>query len=204
MDKIIEREFFIQFELYRILKGFVLDHSRSKLRDENWADKIKDVFVEVPTDGDRADMVVTIEDDRPLLIIETKRRTKSKEGWSISRKVVQAINYAKKLGSRYYAICNGWILLLFNLYKYPYLLGIYGVNINYDYARNLLVGIAKYYYEGEYDKNMDILNFLPRVPDYFDVEKKIIPAIAKLYHSINDNLSIEELLEAWKKRIKRN
>lgn len=192
LDKFKESEYFVQFELYRILKDFVLDHSRSKMRDKNWANSIKDVLVEVPINGLRADIVITKENDRPLLVIETKRRTRS-EGYSISHKMEKARDYANKLGSRYYAICNGWILILINEARYPYLLGIYGVNVDYDYARNLLVGIVKYS-EGESDSNMDILNSLPKVPDYYDIEKKILPAIARMRKQ-------ENLLNEWKKRI---
>ena len=191
-DKFKESEYFIQFELYRILKDFILDHSRSKMRDKNWANRIKDVLVEVPVNGLRADIVITKENDIPLLVIETKRRTMS-EGYSISCKMDKAKDYAYKLGSRYYAICNGWILILMSEARYPYLLGIYGVNIDYDYARKLLVGIVKYS-EGESDSNMDILNSLPKVPDYYDIAKKILPAIARKRNQ-------EDMLKTWKQRI---
>lgn len=192
-DALKESESFIHFELYRILKGFVLDHSKSKIRDKKWASKIKDVLVEVPVNGLRPDIVIIKEDDRPLLVIETKKRTKN-ESYSISCKMEKTRDYANKLGSRYYAVCNGWILILMNKARYPYLLGIYGVKLDYDYARNLLVGIIKYS-EGEYDSNMDILNSLPKVPDYYDIEKKILPAIAR-------KLNQEDMLKTWKQSVR--
>lgn len=142
----------------------------------------------VPVDGERAGLVVT-KNAKPVLVIETKKRVKVQPGKSCARKTVKAKNYADKMGAPYYAICNGWTFLLFSRLEWPYLLGAYGVETNDAFARNLLLGFV----------NREYLNSLPDVPDPYELEKRVLPFIAKTFVPFEEP---ESLLKKWINRIK--
>lgn len=140
-------------------------------------------------DGERADLVVMKSEAQPFLVIETKKRVKVQPGKSCARKTVKAKNYADKLGAPYYAICNGWTFLLFSRGEWSYLIGAYGVETNNDFARNLLLGFL----------NQKYLNSLPDVPDPYELEKRVLPFIAKTFAPFAEP---ESLLKKWISRIK--
>ena len=196
-----EQEYYIQFELYRILKEYILTTQKDILRrkiidllDFKWERQFN-IYPEVPVDSERIDLLITI-DENPFLVIETKKRFK-RESYSIAAKVAKTNSYAKKIRARYYAICNGWITLLFSLYDYPYLLGVYGVELSEVFAKGLLLGLVKYHHK----KGKDILSLLPKVPDRFNVEKKIIPAIIQRYSSIDSRIDPATHMKVWVKNI---
>ena len=203
VKKLKELEPHVHFELYRVLKNYV---DNVPVIDGElmgyW--KPEGVFAEVSVDGERADLVITIKGAKPFLVIETKRRVKG-EGASCAWKMMKAKGYAEKTNTRYYAVCNGWIFLLFHRFFWPYLVGVYGVEMKENFAMNLFMGLAEY----EHGRYMEKLNLLPAVPDVYDVEKKVIPPVAKRFVSEDKTKSSEEvmkeaeqLLKQWIDRIK--
>lgn len=196
-----EREYYLQFELYRILKEYILstlkDFLQRKITEilDFKLERQFNIYPEVPIDSERIDLLITI-DEKPFLVIETKKRFK-RESYSIAAKVVKTNSYAKKIKARYYAICNGWTLLLFSLYDYPYLLGTYGVELSEAFAKNLLLGLVKYHHK----KDKDVLSLLPKVPDRFNLEKNIIPAIIRRYSTMDKRIDPTTYLKTWIKNI---
>jgi len=200
--EIREQESYIQFELYRVLKEYILKVSKNifersifDMPNFKW-EKNFGVYPEVRVNGEWIDLLVAIDDD-PFLVIETKKRYKNETN-SISKKVLKTNSYAKKIGARYYAVCNGWILLLFSIYDYPYFLGVYGVEFSEAFAKNLLLGLAKFYFG---KRETDIFSNLPKVPDRFDLEKKIIPAVLNRYAKIESQIDPKTYLNTWLRNI---
>ena len=193
INKILKQEAYLQFELYRIINNYIekiqkgiLSRDVLDLLDRQW-ERSFNIFPEVHVNEDRIDLLVTI-DERPFLIIETKRRF-IHESNSISNKVIKTKNYAEKINARYYSVCNGWINVIFSFYNYPYLVGVYGVELNEDYVKNLLLGLVIL---DEKYKN-DLLLRLPKVPDKFDIKEKIIPSILKKYSQVDNRININNL-----------
>jgi len=197
--RVLRQEAYLQFELYRLIRDYtdkikqgILSRDIIDLLDRKW-ERSFHIYPEVPINGDRIDLLITI-DEWLFLVIETKKRY-IHESNSIARKVMKT-KYAEKIKARYYSVCNGWINVIFSSYKYPFLVGVYGVEFNEDYVKNLLLGLVIY---DEKYKN-DILLKLPRVPDEFDVKEKIIPSILKSYSKIDDRININNL-STWLEKI---
>ena len=93
LKTITEQEAYVQFELYRVLKNYILTTQQMPLRrsvfdllDFQW-ERAFDIFPEVPIKGGKIDMLVTV-DRNPFFVIETKKRFEN-ESSSIARKVVK-------------------------------------------------------------------------------------------------------------------
>ena len=211
VKKLTELESYVHFEFYRVLKNYVM---RLPNQDRQFMKKcvheVEDVFPEVPVDG-KSDLVVTIKGANPFLVIEAKQRRKG-EANSCAWKMVKTKDYAERIKARFYAICNGWHFFLFER-GFPYFLGAYGVERNEDrvevtedFARNLLMGLAEYCYRSKREK----LDLLPTVPEAYNVEKQIVPAMARRFASEDKTKSPEEvekeaeqLTKEWMNRIKK-
>lgn len=201
LEEIFSREAYLQCELYRVIKNYILTTKQTILHrnvfdllDFKWESAF-DILPEVPVLGERIDLLITV-DDRPFLVIETKKRFKV-ESSSMAKKVAKTKKYAENIGARYYSICNGWINMIFSLHNLPYLLGVFGVSLDSDYAKKLLLGMVKF----NRSSNLDVLSQLPGVPDSFDVEKKILPSVFKEYMK-NDNRIGEHSFNQWIERVK--
>ena len=209
MKELKEQESYIRAELYRVLKDAIKD---IPLTDELrlHGRKFWDVFPEFQVNGMRADLVVAAgsqeERTEPFLVIETKKRILTAyAGASCAIKTKQVKIYNDKIGAPYYAICNGWILLLFNRARYPYFLGAYGVKMEKAYALDLLMGLVKY----SSNYSMERLNSLPKVPDSRFLKKIILPRIAEYFASEGKSKPSEEvkkekemLIKQWISRLK--
>jgi len=197
LKAIAEQEAYLQFELYRVIKNYILTTQQTPLSRSvfdllgfKW-ERAFNVFSEVLIKGERIDLLVTV-DGEPFFVIETKKRVKN-ESYSIARKVVKTKTYAENVGARFYSVCNGWLTFIFSFYDYPYLLGVCGVDLTEDYAKKLLLGLIKF----QNKNTLDVLSKLPRVPDRFDVEKKIIPSILQQYAMIDRRVTPETYLSTW-------
>lgn len=200
VNKIEKQEAYLQFELYRTIKNYteklqqdILSRDILDLLDRKW-ERSFNIYPEVSINDDRIDLLITI-DKWPFLVIETKKRY-IHESNSIARKVIKTKKYSEDISARYYSVCNGWINVIFVTHKYPFLIGVYGVELNEDYVKNLLLGLVileeKYKY--------DVLLKLPKVPDKFDIKEKIIPSILKAYSKIDNRINITNL-STWIEKI---
>jgi len=210
LKAVTEQEAYLQFELYRVIKYYILAIANARspsprqvsvpyswvfdLLDFKWEHTF-DVFSEVPIKRELIDLLVTVDED-PFFVIETKKRVMN-ESYSIARKVVKTKAYAENVGARFYSVCNGWLTFILSLYDYPYLLGVFGVELSEDYAKKLLLGLITF----QNKKTSDVLLKLPRVPDRFDVEKKIVPSILQHYARVDSRLTLEADLPNWLNKI---
>lgn len=105
----------IHFELYRQLQN-ALDQ-----RSEYDGLRFGGVSPEYRVDGGYADIVLTDVRDKPFLVIEAKRGPTGRPTRNIdpySPKVIQqALDYAVKLGAKYFATYNGRFLVLFRTFE---------------------------------------------------------------------------------------
>ena len=200
IKKIKEQEAYFKSELYRVLKNYMLTIQKGILSRDivdlltgvKW-ERHFDVIPELNINGDRPDLLVTV-DEEPFLVIETKKR-RNNEVSSVASYVFKTYKYAKKLRVKYYMVCNGWLsFILCDLY--PYLIGVYGVELTENFAKYLLLGLIKF----DYKRESDIFSQLPRVPDKFEVEKKYIPSILRRLSKEKTEVS-EKLLSEWLKKI---
>jgi type I restriction-modification system DNA methylase subunit len=104
----------IHFEFYRYLQNAIEEGA------EYYGVRFTKAIPEKPVDGGSADIVV--EDPRgPLLVIEAKRKTEVGYDRNLdpySPKIIgQALDYAVKLGAKYFATYNGKQLVLFRTFE---------------------------------------------------------------------------------------
>ena len=194
-----KQEAYLKSELYRVLKNYMLTTQKGILYRDildltglKW-ERHFDVISELSINGKRPDLLVTV-DEEPFFVIETKKRMKN-EVYSAATYVVRAYRYAKKLRANYYMICNGWLSFILCDF-YPYLIGVYGVELNKNFAKYLLLGLIKFHHKRE----SDIFSQLPSVPDKYDVEKKYIPSIIRSLSKVDNRIS-ESLISEWLQKI---
>jgi len=178
----------IRAEFYRVLTN------SAKIGVSLGDYKISNVAVEYPVDGKKADLVVfrrfSQQPDYTFLVIETKGRH-IYPALSLARGTKQAMNYAKKLNSNFFAIYDGWNFLLFKM-SYPYLIKLSNfLHIDESIARNLLLGLLEFYQTGH---NTQTLERLPKIPDGWSFQQTILPSIAKSLASI----TAPEQADNWK------
>jgi len=123
VKKVKEREAYISYELYRLLKnavskGLVYEDSKCEFK----------VVPEFPLDEKRADLVVFAarygESTQPFLVIEVKVRAYGRPGLSMAKAVKRALHYASSLGATitpFLAVYDGWELIIFRNIT-PYLI----------------------------------------------------------------------------------
>lgn len=164
-------EVLLQHELYRVFKDAIIDG----IEINNYS--VVDIEPQLRiAKGAIADLVVTIRGlYRPevLLVLEVKRRPDTVRPYITG--VKQARRYAEELGAWFYAVCDGWFMLLVKSTTNK-LIGAYGVDINKHYARNLLLGLIEYYYSVK----SDYLNKLKKNPDPVTLKRKIFPKFIKI------------------------
>lgn len=126
--------------------------------------------------GELADLVVTVEGlygrKEVLLVLEVKRRPKTVTPYITG--VRQALKYAEGLNAWFFAVCDGWFMLLFKSVVNK-LVGAYGVKMSKHYAHNLLAGLIEY--RGR--EKSDYLNQLPNALDTFYLTQTLFPSFAK-------------------------
>lgn len=164
MDIDLGREAEIQYELYHILREVV----GSGLGREINGYQVTKVIPEVSADDGRADLVVVgKQKDRygedKLLVIEVKRRaTRDVRPYKTGTKKAWA--YAKSLNARYFAVCDGWFMLLFR--SYGVFIGAYEVEWSFSYATNLLRALVT-----------GCFGDLPKHRDKTLIEQRLIPLL---------------------------
>ena len=108
-------EAIIHFELYRHLKNSIQQGI------EYHGIKFTSVRPEVKVNSGFADIVIYVENRRPFLVIEAKRKMKGgykRDLDPYSPKVIeQAFGYASKIGANYFATYNGDTLVLFHTFE---------------------------------------------------------------------------------------
>ena len=194
----MSKESAIRAELYRILKNVI----EKGVRFGNY--KVTSPAVEYPVNSEKADLVVffkyaptyappsrAVGPENPFLVIETKSRFKY-PGKPLGKATEQAMNYAKKLQSRFFAVYDGWNFLLFENIR-PYLIKLSNFHrMDQSIGRNLLTGLLEYYQKGRHEAKT--LDFLPKVADGWSFWQTILPSVARSLASI----TTPELAEAWK------
>jgi len=144
--------------------------------------EFNDLAIEYPTDlKKKADLVVMANYHQgppsPFLVIEVKRRVKH-SGRSLANATKQAEIYAEKLNCRYFAVTDGFIMLLFNRTR-EYLINACKVEMTEMFTRNLLCGLV------EYSEKLEktILRQLPKPPDCYFLVETVLPPIARFFAS---------------------
>jgi len=174
----VPREARVKAELYRIFKDAIdegiVPESVSLVAD-NYS--VVDVEPELRVaKGKIADLVVTVKPPygrkEALLVLEVKKRTFRVSTYLSG--VKQATEYAEGLGAWFFAVCDGWFMLLFRSVVNE-LVGAYGVEMSKDYAQNLLAGLIEY----RRRERSECLNRLPRAPDPEFLREKIFPALTR-------------------------
>ena len=161
----------IEHELYRIFKDAIIDG----IKVDNYS--VLDIAPQFRAAEGKADLVVTLEAPyarkEVLLVIEAKGRPKTVKPYKTG--VVQATRYAEELRAWFFAVCDGWFMLLFKTVVNK-LVGAYGVEMSKGYARNLLAGLIEY--RGK-DKS-EYLKKLPKAPNSFYLRQKLFPLLTKI------------------------
>lgn len=195
----------IRAELYRVLKNSIQRGISCEDR------KISRIAVEYPVQGKKADLVVFHvsksynENQQPLIVIETKARFKH-PAMPLARATKQAMDYAEKLRSVFFAVYDGWNFLLF-MRRSPYLIKLSNfLHVDESIGRNLLLGLLEFGY-GWGIKRDETLERLPKIPDGWSFHQTILPSIAKSLASIT-NPKLEDywetLQEKWLPIIRRD
>lgn len=140
--------------------------------------------VEYPTGLKRkADLVIMANylkgPPSPFLVIEVKRRVKH-PGRSLANATKQARLYAEELKCRFFAVYDGWLMLVFENIP-EFLITACKVEVNGTFARNLLVGLVEYAQKGV--RIDTTLQKLPKPPDSYFLIETILPPIAKIFVS---------------------
>jgi len=175
VDRARKREAYIASELYRALKNSLRYIGKHR---SGWV--LKDVIPEYPVGDKKADLVVVGALGRhlsPLLVVEIKQRVFTRIGPSYVSAAKQAMSYARQLDSKYFAVYDGWILLLFSTI-YPYLLGAYHIpvdKLDESLAKDLLEGLL----DLSYSRKRDMLDRLPRFSDVDFLRRKVLPFLAR-------------------------
>ena len=175
----VPREARVKAELYRIFKDAInegiVPESVSLVGADNYS--VVDVEPELRVaKGKIADLVVTVKPpygrEEVLLVLEVKKRTFRVSTYLSGAK--QATEYAEGLGAWFFAVCDGWFMLLFRSVVNE-LVGAYGVEMSKDYAQNLLAGLIEY----RQRERSERLNQLPRAPDPSFLREKLFPAFTR-------------------------
>ena len=133
-------------------------------------DKIAD-FVLVGKEYDRRAM---------FLVVEIKQRPLTTFGVSYSNATKQALVYAKKLQSRFFAVYDGWLIFVFQP-TYPYLLGIYNAELEKELTQSALADLFVGLMEFKYANKRERLGRLPRPRDPELVKQRILPTLARTF-----------------------
>lgn len=174
----VPREARVKAELYRIFKDAInegiVPESVSLVAGSY---SVVDVEPELRVaKGKIADLVVTVKPpygrEEALLVLEVKKRTFRVSTYLSGAK--QASQYAEGLGAWFFAVCDGWFMLLFRSVVNE-LVGAYGVEMSKDYAQNLLAGLIEY----RQRERSERLNQLPRAPDPSFLREKLFPALTR-------------------------
>jgi hypothetical protein len=196
VKKAKEKEHFIQFELYRLIRNAIshgLEYSPTQC-------KFIEVLPEFSVKEDRADLVIFIQQYgtlKPYLVIETKKRVYTKPGPSTSSALRKVRFYAENLGmlpGGFFGIYDGWNLLIFRVID-PYLITATRRILKEDEIKNLLIGLEEYAYTGK----SDLLNALPKIPDPDFLTKRVFPSIVKEF--IKEEKNRDALLKKWEEII---
>jgi hypothetical protein len=195
IEKAKEKEAYISFELYRLLRNAV---SKGLIYEDSNC-MFKEVIPEFPIGKERADLVVFVTKSssrvQPFLVIEVKIRAYARPGPSVAKATKRVLQYATELGATvtpFFAVNDGWQLLIFkNIH--PYLVGAYG-SINDEYhAKNLLLGLEEFSYKNK----RNLLNTLPKHADPDFLLKRIMPSVANQF--TKDPEEAKALLKTWRR-----
>jgi len=199
MDKetSVPREARVKAELYRIFKDAInegiVPESVSLVETEN-SYSVVDVEPELRVaKGKIADLVVTVKPpygrEEALLVLEVKKRTFRVSTYLSGAK--QASQYAEGLGAWFFAVCDGWFMLLFRSVVNE-LVGAYGVEMSKDYAQNILAVLIEY----RRRERSECLSQLPRAPDPGFLREKLFPALTRGGISVRATLLPREISAA--------
>lgn len=198
MKEAKEREAYISFELYRLLKDTI---SRGLVYQETKCE-FKEVIPEFPIGGKRSDLIVFTSKygrpTQPFLVVEVKKRVFSRQGPSMASAVRRVRSYVIELGARvtpFFIVYDGWKLLAFKN-NYPYLIGVYGPIQDEYHAKNLLLGLE----ELSYSNKREHLDKLPGYVDPNFLLKKIFPSVVKEFTIDPDE--VKRLSKSWENIIK--
>jgi hypothetical protein len=179
LDDLRKREAYIQRELYRVAKEAVPQSQFQESKSSAEA-----VIPEMPMliNGKKkwADLVVfarSYSSRSTLLVVECKERPLTTFERTYASAAQQARAYAKTLGAKYFAVYDGWLLLVFRDIS-PYLIGIFNAEIDRtltaQMVSDLFVGLMEYNYYNRSDR----LARLPKVLDPTLAKRRILPSIA--------------------------
>ena len=168
----------IEHELYCVFKDAIIE----EIRFENYS--VIDIEPQFRVaNGEIADLVIIMEGPYrrkvALLVLEVKRRPKTVTPYATG--VKQALKYAKALNAWFFAVCDGWFMLLFRNVGNK-LVGAYGVEMNKDYAQNLLTGLIEY----SFKEKSNYLSMLAKAPDFFYLTKTLFPSLTKIGVNISE------------------
>jgi hypothetical protein len=125
-----------------------------------------------------------------LLVIEIKGRRKY-PAKPLAKATEQAMYYAQKLQSFFFALYDGWNFLLFVQHD-PYLIKLSNfLHIKDSLVRNLLLGLLEVYRHPFYSKTLESL---PKIIDGWSFQQTILPSVAKSLASI----ITPKFEESWK------
>lgn len=129
--------------------------------------------------GEIADLIVTVEGPYKkkdvLLVLEVKKRPKTVTPYITGFR--QVLKYAQSLNAWFFAVCDGWFMLVARSVINK-LIGTYGVELNKNYARNLLSGLIEYHWK----EKSNYLNQLPGPPNPFYLKQVLFLSLAKAAH----------------------
>jgi len=207
VETVKKREAYIAAELYRVFRNSL---DLIGKHQSGWF--LRHVLPEYPVNDEKADLIVMgplYREMKPLLVIETKQRVYNRIGPSLANAVRQVEKYAKKLGSRYFAVYDGWMFLLFDSI-HPYLVGVFSASIESElteqFARRVLIGLL----DLSYSNKKDELDQLSKFRDKDFLFKKVLPSIANMLSKervqplkesgieVDGENEKQQLLEKWR------
>mgnify|MGYP001141015722 CR=1 FL=1 len=110
--------------------------------------------------------------------MECKQRPLTAFGRSYANATRQAWSYSKDLDSAFFAIYDGWLILVFRRTP-PYLIGVYNAELQTEltdsFASDLFIGLMEYSYRNKSER----LSRLPRPRDPELLKKRILPSVAR-------------------------
>lgn len=168
---------------------------------DHWA--LEHVLPEVPIGQGKADLVLAGKNygrTAILLVVEFKQRPLTTFGPSYASAARQAWHYAEKVGSRFYAVYDGWVLLLFQTYP-PYLIGVYNAELDKELTdsmlREFLLGLMEYISRNQSQR----FNGLPRPRDPVLLKRRVLPSIAKAFAKAEKERNPERQIDIEKRSI---
>jgi hypothetical protein len=163
---------------------------------------------------DRVDLLITVEESknlRPFFLFECKRRPFQKPGPSYAKAIHrQAMRYAHALALQYYAVFDGWVIIL-GKRSYPFLLGIFDALIGDTLTPNLIRSILASVHDLENSKPLQLESLIhtsrPRDPEF--LSRQVLPFIAKGFvprkkgeaWSEIEKGKVEYLVKEWREKI---